>query len=161
MLETKRIKLRNWKISDAENLYKYASDELVGPLTGWQPHKSVEESEWIIQNVFNKNTFAIILKETGEIVGSIGLLLPRIENYTPQNEMEVGYWVARPYWGQKIAPEAVELIKEYCFKKLKLKKLWCMANKENLNSQRVQQKCNFKVEFYKNEKVYTSILNIE
>lgn len=159
MLETDRIKLRNWKISDAENLYKYASDELVGPLTGWSPHKNVEESKNIIQNFFNKNTFAIVLKETNEIVGSIGLCQPRIEKYVALDEMEVGYWIARPYWGQRIAPEAMELIKEYSFNTLKLKKLWCVANEHNLNSRRVQQKCGFEVQFKNNGKVYTAIDN--
>ena len=43
-METDRFLLRPWHESDAEALFKYASDPDVGPRAGWEPHKSVEES---------------------------------------------------------------------------------------------------------------------
>ena len=46
LMETERILLRPWLESDAETLFKYASDPEVGPRAGWPPHKSVEESLW-------------------------------------------------------------------------------------------------------------------
>ena len=69
-METDRILLRPWLESDAPALFKYASDPEVGPRAGWPPHKSVEESLEIIRTVFNDatNTWAIVLKETGETV---------------------------------------------------------------------------------------------
>ena len=48
-METERIILRPWQDSDAEALFKYASDPEVGPRAGWPPHKSVEESLEIIR----------------------------------------------------------------------------------------------------------------
>ncbi len=73
-METERISLRPWLDSDAETLFKYASDPDVGPRAGWPPHKSVEESLEIIRNVFNKDTttWAIVRKATGEVNGAIG-----------------------------------------------------------------------------------------
>ena len=53
MMETNRIILRPWRDSDAEVLYKWASDPDVGPRAGWAPHQSVEESLEIIRTVFN------------------------------------------------------------------------------------------------------------
>ena len=47
-METERILLRYWEESDAETLFKYASDPDVGPRAGWPAHKSVEESREII-----------------------------------------------------------------------------------------------------------------
>ena len=44
LMETERLFLRPWQDSDAETLFKYASDPEVGPRAGWPPHKSVEES---------------------------------------------------------------------------------------------------------------------
>ena len=41
-METEKILLRPWLDSDAETLFKYASDPDVGPRAGWPPHKSVE-----------------------------------------------------------------------------------------------------------------------
>ncbi len=67
-METERIILRPWRDSDAEVLYRWASDPDVGPRAGWPPHQSVEESLEIIRTVFRDatNTWAIELKETGE-----------------------------------------------------------------------------------------------
>ena len=74
MMQTDRILLRPWCESDAETLYKYASDPDVGPRAGWAPHKSVEESLEIIRTVFHDvlNTWAIELKKTGEAIGAMG-----------------------------------------------------------------------------------------
>ena len=52
--ETKRLILRPWTEADAEALYKYASDERVGPLAGWPPHTSVENRREIIRAVLSK-----------------------------------------------------------------------------------------------------------
>ena len=52
-METDRILLRPWLESDAETLFKYASDQEVGPHAGWPPHQSMEESLEIIRNVFS------------------------------------------------------------------------------------------------------------
>lgn len=39
ILETERLILRRWEESDAEDLYKYASNPDVGPIAGWPPHR--------------------------------------------------------------------------------------------------------------------------
>ena len=54
MLETERLILRPWEESDAETLYEYAKDPDVGPIAGWPPHQSVEESLAVIRNVFKQ-----------------------------------------------------------------------------------------------------------
>ena len=75
-METERILLPPWQESDAETLFKYASDPDVGPRAGWPPHQSVEESWEIIRTIFNKDrTWAIELKETGEVIGCIGYFI--------------------------------------------------------------------------------------
>ena len=67
--------LRHWLESDAGMLFKYASDPDVGPRAGWPPHKSVEESLEIIRTVFSgEGMWAVVLKETSEVIGSIGYL---------------------------------------------------------------------------------------
>ena len=50
-LVTERLILRPRTPEDAESLYKYASDDRVGPIAGWHTHKSVEESRKIMLNV--------------------------------------------------------------------------------------------------------------
>lgn len=48
-MKTKRLVLRKWTEADAESLYEYAKDSEVGPIAGWPPHKSVEESLDVIK----------------------------------------------------------------------------------------------------------------
>ena len=52
-METERLILRRWEETDAENLYQFAKDPDVGPIAGWPPHQSVEESLDVIRNVFS------------------------------------------------------------------------------------------------------------
>ena len=68
IFETERLILRPWKDEDAEALYKYASDERVGPPAGWPPHTSVINSGEIICMVLSREgTYAVVLKENGQI----------------------------------------------------------------------------------------------
>ena len=72
---TERLILRAWQESDAESLYKYAKDPEIGPVAGWSPHTSVKNSLEIIRTVFAApETYAVVLRETGEPVGSIGIM---------------------------------------------------------------------------------------
>ena len=79
-LETERLTLRPWKESDAEALYRYACNPNIGPIAGWPPHTSVENSREIIKTVLSApETYAVVLKETNETVGSVGIMTARSE----------------------------------------------------------------------------------
>ena len=68
MLETQRLILRKWTEEDAESLFEYAKDPEVGPITGWPPHKNVEESKNVIRNVLNgAECYAICRKENNSL----------------------------------------------------------------------------------------------
>ena len=43
-LQTERLLLRPWHEDDAEELYRYARNLNVGPIAGWPPYMSVENS---------------------------------------------------------------------------------------------------------------------
>ena len=144
-LETSRLVLRPWRESDAEALYRYASHPEVGPRAGWPVHTSVENSREIIRDVLSApGTYAVVLKETGEPVGSIGLMVGEASNLKlPPDEGEIGYWVGVPYWGQGLIPEATWELIRHGFEDLGLKRLWCGYFDGNLQSWSVQQKCGF------------------
>ena len=75
MLKTERTLLRPFTEGDAEDLYAYAKDPRVGPIAGWKPHGSVEESREIIRTVFTSpDTFAVVDRETGRVIGSAGFV---------------------------------------------------------------------------------------
>jgi RimJ/RimL family protein N-acetyltransferase len=145
-METERILLRPWQDSDAETLFKYASDPDVGPRAGWPPHKSVEESLEVIRNVFNKDTttWAIVLKETGHVIGAMGYGAS-CDCKLPIREEEpiVGYWVAKPYWNQGICTEALKLMLDHIRTTTDIRSLLCGHFVDNPASGRVMEKCGF------------------
>ncbi len=145
-LETERLILRPWTEADAEALYRYAQDDRIGPAAGWPPHTSVENSREIIRGVLSlPGTYAVVLKETMEPVGSVGIMKPG-QGSAPMSdtEREIGYWIGVPYWGQGLIPEAVRELQRHCFEELNCTAVWCGYFEGNVKSKRVQEKCGFK-----------------
>lgn len=144
-LQTARIILRPWKEADAEVLYEYARDPRVGPMAGWPVHTSVENSRQIIKDVLSADeTYAIVLKKTGEPVGSIGLMLNEKQGRDLGDKGgEIGYWIGVPFWGQGLVPEAVRELLRHGFEDLGLENIWCGYYDGNEKSRRVQEKCGF------------------
>lgn len=142
---TERLLLRPWKETDAEDLYEYAKNPAVGPIAGWPVHTSVENSREIIKNVLSaEGTFAVCLKEDGRAIGSVGLIPPMQSHTTvAEDEIEVGYWVGEPFWGQRLIPEAVARLQEYVFEELGCSAMWCGYYDGNEKSKRCQEKCGF------------------
>ncbi len=144
-IETQRTRLRPFYIEDAEDVYDYARHDSVGPMAGWQPHQSVEESRNIVETfVNNDEVFAITWKQTGRVIGSIGIHRrhPDSFNKTP-GEREIGYVLHPDYWGQGIMPEVVEAIIAYGFTELEVPILWCGHYEGNHKSKRVIEKTGF------------------
>ena len=143
-LETPRLLLRPWEETDAEALYKYAKDPAVGPIAGWPPHTSVENSREIIRTILSApETYAVVLKQTGEPVGSIGLMFGDTVHSADiaEGEAEIGYWIGVPFWGQGLIPEAVRRLLRHGFEDLGLQAVWCGYYDGNTQSRRVQEKC--------------------
>ena len=125
MLETQRLILRKWTEEDAESLFEYAKDPEVGPITGWPPHKNVEESKNVIRNVLNgAECYAICRKENNIAIGSIELILNSHTDMTERDdECELGYWLG--------------------FEDLGMTTIWCGYYDGNRKSKRVQEKLGF------------------
>lgn len=89
-------------------------------------------------------TYAVVLKETGKPVGSVGILFPG-HGSAPmeETETEIGYWIGVPYWGQGLIPEAVDALLTHCFEALDCTAIWCGYYDGNEKSHCVQEKCGF------------------
>ena len=145
-LETERLLLRPWAESDAEECYRYARDPRVGPAAGWSVHTGVENSRQVIRHVLMApETYAIVLKETGLPIGSIGL--HRNDLADEEDEAELGYWLGVPYWGQGLMPEAAREVLRHAFEDLRLECVWCGYYDGNEKSRRVQEKLGFKYQW--------------
>ena len=156
---TDRLILRPWRESDAGSLYRYASDPEIGLAAGWPPHTSVEGSLEVIRTVFSApETYAVVLRETGEPVGSAGIMSGEGLHSAEMkaDEGEIGYWIGRPYWGRGLIPEAVECLLRRCFEDLGMSAVWCGYYEGNVKSRRVMDKCGFR--FHHTEEGNTSPL---
>ena len=150
-LETERLILRAWKITDLDDFFEYASINGVGEKAGWEHLKSKDESLEILKMFIDeKKFFAIVLKENQKAIGSIGIeecrqeLDKNLENLLGR---ELGYVLSKDYWNKGIMTEAVSKVIEYCFKILKLNYLVATYFNYNIESKKVLEKLNFK--FYK------------
>ena len=148
-LETERLILRPWKLSDLDDFYDYAKNPDVGPRAGWFPHESKEKSLEILNKfIKEKKTFAIVLKENNRVIGSLG-----VEKYGSEDKLseffnyqgrEIGYVLSKDYWGKGIMPEAVKAVIKYLFDQRNFDFLLCGYYDFNSQSKRVQEKCGFK-----------------
>ncbi len=160
ILETNHLLLRPWSETDAVDLFSQASHHEIGPAAGWSVHRSVEESREIIKTVLSQpETYALVLKETGQVIGSIGLMIGKQSGLSlPDSEAELGYWLGQGFWGQGLVPEASQVLLDYGFTQLSLEKIWCCAFVENTKSLRVQEKLGF-VYQYLLEDVYFPLID--
>ena len=145
MMETERLLLRKWNEADAESLFEFASDPDVGPIAGWPPHRSIEESRDIIKNVLcGAECYAVCEKESGKAIGTVELKLNGHTDMTERDdECELGYCLGKPYWGRGYMPEAAREIIRHAFEDLGMNTVWCGYYEGNLRSKRVQEKIGF------------------
>ena len=146
ILETERLILRPWQETDAKECYKYAKDPRVGPVAGWPAHTSEDNSRQVIRDVLmSPETYAIVLKETGLPIGSIGFHHNDLAK--KDDEAELGYWLGVDYWGQGLVPEAGRELMRHAFEDLNLVRIWCGYYDGNEKSKRVQEKLGFKYQW--------------
>ena len=145
-IETERLLLREWNLNDVDDLFDYAKNPNVGPHGGWKPHETKAESMVILQTLFldKYDSWAMVLKENGKVIGSIGYEqdVRRIEI----NCRELGYALAEDYWGRGIMTEAARAAIQYGFEEMKLDMVSIYRSPLNNRSGRVIEKCGFTYE---------------
>lgn len=144
VLETPRLLLRPWSLADLEDFYAYASADGAGQMAGWSPHRSREESLEILKLfIREKKIFALVSRESGRVIGSLGLEVPETvpEEARPLLGREIGYVLRKEDWGRGLMPEAVRYVIDYCFQTLGYDWLTCAHFLWNRQSKRVIEKC--------------------
>ena len=148
ILESERLILREWKQSDLDDFFAYASVEGVGEMAGWPHHPNKEKSQEILDKfILEKKTFAIVYKENNKVIGSLGVekycLESVLSEFFDYKGREIGYVLAKDYWGKGLMQEAVKLVIDYLFNVLDYDFLLCGYYDFNHQSKRVQEKCGF------------------
>ncbi len=129
-------------MSDAPRVQLLAGDKAIADTTLNIPHpyKDGIAEQWIgtHEEKFKKGelaNFAVILKETNQLIGAIGLVINK-----RFNRAELGYWIARNYWNKGYATEAAKRILEYGFTERGLHKIHASHLKRNPSSGRIMEK---------------------
>jgi RimJ/RimL family protein N-acetyltransferase len=142
-LQTERLILRPWQQSDREPFARMNADPAV--MEFFPACLSRDESDaavdWIEahsrQHGFG--IFAVELRAEQAFIGFTGLSVPRFEaHFRPC--VEIGWRLARPYWGQGLATEAARAAVRYGFEVIGLDQIVSFTVPANVRSRAVMEK---------------------
>ena len=144
IIKTKNLVLRDYKKEDIGHLVKNINDKNVSRYMCYvsYPYSQKEGIKWIkrclaLQRKKKKKEVNFVIEKSGCFIGSIGL--KKIKGH----KAEMGYWIGKKHWGRGIATEAVKMIADFGFKKLKLKRIYAYVFEKNKSSCRVLEKNGF------------------
>ena len=145
MLETKRLKLREITTKDVSSIFECFSNEQVTRYYGQETFKNIEQAEKLVDFFANSYSekkgirFGIELKQTGELIGTIGFNAWSIKH----RRAEVGYEIHPSYWGKDYASESLKAILSYGFEKMALTRIGAIVFIENEASNQLLTKFAF------------------
>ncbi|HCC35620.1 MAG TPA: GNAT family N-acetyltransferase [Ruminococcaceae bacterium] len=150
-LETNRLILRPLRPDDAETaFYGWTGDPQVAEYVSWLPHHSIDDTikwlkeiEWPPENtddtaVCDNYIWGFVLKETGELFGSGGLIWE--EGY---RLYQVGYNIKKSHWNHGYTTEAMRAVLNFAASRLGIKRFAGGHAKKNFGSARVLEKLGF------------------
>lgn len=142
-----RVLLRPWRESDADALFALASDPIVGQMARFPTHADKAESLRVIREIFCKPEFyAVVSRENDAVIGSISLH-PRTKgaDVYGAEELTIGYWMGKTYWGHGFMTEAVKMLCDRCRSSglFKCRRIIGFTSTDNVGSQRVMAKAGF------------------
>ena len=140
------ITLQPWKMEEASVLAGYYNNiNIWNNLRDYIPHPySIEDSVKFINSQSELTPIQnFSIKNEEEIVGGIGIAL--LDDVYKMN-VELGYWIAEPYWGQGIATIAVGLMSDYVFANFAINRIVAEVFDYNKASMRVLEKNGFFLE---------------
>ena len=155
-LKTERLWLRKIGVTDADDMYSYSSREDVTKFLLWDAHPDPLYTEQYIRYLQERYAvgdfydYAIVLRENGRMIGTVGFTTFDLPNYSA----ELGYVVSPEYQGRGYATEAVSALISFGFEKCDLARISAVCMQENVASLRVMEKCGLKREGLLRNAVY-------
>ncbi|MDP5275875.1 GNAT family N-acetyltransferase [Chengkuizengella axinellae] len=143
MIETDRLIFRKYTMEDLDFLTSMTSDpdvmKYIGKGTTWTEEFTKERLKlWMSRYEEGHISLMLAIRKSDQaFIGHAGLLPQEVEG---QHELEVGYWISKPYWGLGFASEAAIAWKEYGLHQLRKNKLISLIKLGNTGSQNVAKK---------------------
>lgn len=148
-IETNRLILRKFELTDAEDMYNnWANDDNVTRYITWATHKNIEETNKVVEGYVNESVrdnyyhWCIVLKETNEVVGSIGAF----RLFEDLKLFEIGYCIGTKFWNKGITTEAMKALIKFFFEEVGVNRIEARHDTNNPSSGKVMIKSGLKFE---------------
>jgi RimJ/RimL family protein N-acetyltransferase len=150
-LETKRLILRVPSLRDATRLNAEVrlSMARLAPWIPWAKQtptlaKSRRFCARMIKDHRARKNFGFIIlaKDTGDLVGGIGL--HRVDWNIPK--LEIGYWIGTRFEGRGFVTEAVRALTDFAFQKLGAIRMELLCDGRNTKSRKVARRAGYRLE---------------
>ena len=147
-IETKRLILRKARLEDAKLMFQnWASDTEVTKFLTWPAHSNLEITERVlvswIESYLKDDYYQwmIVLKETGEPIGSI-----MASTMGRAQSAHIGYCIGKAWWHQGIMSETLKAVMDFLFDEVGYHRIEAMHDPNNPHSGEVMKKCGMKYE---------------
>lgn len=148
-IKTSRLLLRPFRSEDAFDLQQLANDRAIADTTISIPHSYELQyaQQWIAKHKDEYDQkqavhFAIVLQDSQKLIGATELRDIDLEHL----QAELGFWIARSWWGKGFASEAAEAAIEYGFNQLGIHRIYAHHMVRNTASERILEKLGFRQE---------------
>jgi len=146
-LRTPRLILREPRTTDAPILFEaYLQDPEVSRYMVWRPHSAPSEAEAFVAlciedwEACNRRPYVIVTHQHSQV--PIGMLEARVLSH----HVDIGYVLARQFWGQGLMPEAVQALTEKALASSHFFRVQATCDVENIPSAHTLEKSGFKRE---------------
>lgn len=147
-LETDRLILRRFVIEDLEQIYDNCwSDKEVWKWTRYASMRCIDDvknaaglftEKWLgAYEQPNRYSWAITLKQSGEVIGRHGSRYPDDE----LSQIELTYELGQKWWNKGYMTEATEKVIDFFFREVGFNRIYAVHASENPASGKVMQKC--------------------
>jgi RimJ/RimL family protein N-acetyltransferase len=139
-ISTERLILRKPHMDDASAIFAgWVQDLEVTRHLTWHPHENIETTKSMLERAVVaweqglRFPFIIADKNTNQLAGMI-------EIRTEGHKAEIGYVLAREFWGKGYMTEAVRALIDWAFQQPAMYRVYATTSVENFGSQRVMEK---------------------
>lgn len=134
-MESERLLLRKWELSDAEALFSGLSNKEVAYDFGIEYEYTIEDARRFIEDAIinNKEKYAVLLKKENKVIGGCGL-------HNKQGKISGSIWIAKEYQNNGYGTEACVLLVQHCFGIYDVNEMENGFLEGNIASKRMQEK---------------------
>lgn len=155
-IKTDRLLLRSIKLNDAEAIFKYRSDAVSNQYQGWIPTTIDDVNDFIKNRVSliidmadTWYQFAIVKKDSGELIGDVGIHFIGSDN----NQAELGCTLGKKHFGFGYATEALRETTNYLFNELNKHRIVTSIDPKNIKSIKLVERLGFRKEAHFKESI--------